>query len=150
MKHLQNLFREKNYRVDFDNRKRAVRELNTLFERGIIKVLLAPYGRHFTSKRDGKKYVARIVVGDYQRRILGQDSRLVKPYNILVAVGLLLQDKKVSESIFENFEITNQSTCSKCDGNGVIPKFTWFANGVCFDCLGSGVKGVTTIKEKNK
>ena len=29
--------------------------------------------------------------------------------------------------------------CSKCKGSGVISSFFYISNGVCFDCMGSGV-----------
>lgn len=30
------------------------------------------------------------------------------------------------------------NTCHKCNGTGFIPQFAWYADGVCFDCLGTG------------
>ena len=32
-----------------------------------------------------------------------------------------------------------ECSCSKCNGLGIIPAFSYYANGVCFDCGGAGV-----------
>lgn len=29
-------------------------------------------------------------------------------------------------------------SCGKCRGTGFIPQFAWYADGICFDCLGAG------------
>ena len=29
--------------------------------------------------------------------------------------------------------------CSKCSGKGIINSFYYISNGVCFDCMGSGI-----------
>jgi hypothetical protein len=30
-------------------------------------------------------------------------------------------------------------SCGKCNGVGIIPSFSYYANGICFDCGGSGI-----------
>lgn len=35
-------------------------------------------------------------------------------------------------------ELVEVCTCGKCGGTGIIPQFMWYADGVCFDCLGVG------------
>ena len=30
-------------------------------------------------------------------------------------------------------------SCAKCDGVGIIPQFAYYAEGICFDCGGSGI-----------
>ena len=32
-----------------------------------------------------------------------------------------------------------ECSCGKCNGLGVIPAFSYYANGICFDCGGTGV-----------
>jgi hypothetical protein len=39
----------------------------------------------------------------------------------------------------EVFAKHGKCSCGKCDGNGIIPAFAYYANGVCFDCGGSGI-----------
>lgn len=37
------------------------------------------------------------------------------------------------------FQAKGECSCSKCHGNGIILAFAYYANGVCFDCGGSGI-----------
>ena len=39
----------------------------------------------------------------------------------------------------EIFAKHGECSCAKCNGNGIIPAFAYYANGVCFDCGGSGI-----------
>jgi len=42
----------------------------------------------------------------------------------------------MQEEIFAKY---GKCSCGKCNGQGIIPQFMWYANGVCFDCGGIGV-----------
>lgn len=35
-------------------------------------------------------------------------------------------------------ELVELCTCGKCGGSGFLPQFAYYADGVCFDCLGIG------------
>lgn len=37
------------------------------------------------------------------------------------------------------FAAKGDCSCGKCNGVGVIPSFSYYANGICFDCGGSGI-----------
>lgn len=37
------------------------------------------------------------------------------------------------------FELKGECSCGKCNGLGIIPAFAYYAEGICFDCGGSGV-----------
>lgn len=37
------------------------------------------------------------------------------------------------------FAAKGDCSCGKCHGRGVIPAFSYYANGICFDCGGSGI-----------
>lgn len=37
------------------------------------------------------------------------------------------------------FAAKGDCSCGKCEGVGIIPAFSYYANGICFDCGGSGV-----------
>jgi len=37
------------------------------------------------------------------------------------------------------FAAKGDCSCFKCSGNGIIPAFMYYANGICFDCGGSGI-----------
>ncbi len=34
-------------------------------------------------------------------------------------------------------------SCSKCSGRGILPQFMYYAEGICFDCGGSGLNHAT-------
>jgi hypothetical protein len=40
------------------------------------------------------------------------------------------------------FAARGKCSCGKCSGKGVIPAFHYYANGICFDCGGSGIDRV--------
>jgi len=42
----------------------------------------------------------------------------------------------MQEEVFEKY---GKCSCNKCNGQGIIPSFMWYANGICFDCGGVGV-----------
>jgi hypothetical protein len=37
------------------------------------------------------------------------------------------------------FASKGDCSCGKCNGVGIIPAFSYYANGICFDCGGSGI-----------
>ena len=37
------------------------------------------------------------------------------------------------------FAAKGDCSCGKCNGVGIIPAFIYYANGICFDCGGSGI-----------
>jgi hypothetical protein len=39
------------------------------------------------------------------------------------------------------FAAKGDCSCGKCNGVGIIPAFSYYANGLCFDCGGSGING---------
>lgn len=39
----------------------------------------------------------------------------------------------------ELFAAKGDCSCGKCNGVGIIPAFSYYANGICFDCGGSGI-----------
>lgn len=39
----------------------------------------------------------------------------------------------------DTFAKYGECSCNKCNGQGIIPAFSYYANGVCFDCGGVGV-----------
>ncbi len=58
--------------------------------------------------------------------------------NEVARVISIIRDNKdfFSPSLFAN---KGNFSCGKCNGLGVIDAFSYYANGICFDCGGSGV-----------
>ena len=46
---------------------------------------------------------------------------------IATCIGKLIKD-----------EMTDICECSKCGGSGYLPHFAYYADGVCFECIGAG------------
>ena len=80
------------------------------------------YGMGFADVEVNNNYIVN--VSDLQARI----ARLI---SIIRGNGDFLKS-----SIFAKY---GECSCSKCSGNGIIPAFMWYANGICFECGGSGV-----------
>jgi len=60
--------------------------------------------------------------------------------DIQIRVAQLLTIIRAGNDFFEPrlFASKGDYSCGKCNGNGVIPAFSYYANGICFDCGGSG------------
>lgn len=118
-----------------DNRSRAVKNINKSIEMG-LKLVLCESGYVYTTKK-GYDYNIKVVLGVKASRWLIKDRR-VSAYNILLLIGRFLQRQDVQTEIRK--KIKHPVNCSKCSGKGIIPHFMYYAEGVCFDCGGSGLK----------
>ena len=63
-----------------------------------------------------------------------------------MACANLLKIKEVKETI--SAKVENPHACAKCNGEGVIKAFYYYAQGVCFDCGGTGLQGGLSITLK--
>ena len=57
------------------------------------------------------------------------------PFEILINYAC---SKK--QHIFE--ELVNLPSCNKCEGNGWFPEYHNVADGICYDCNGTGLKNL--------
>ena len=60
---------------------------------------------------------------------------------IQTRVARLLTIIREDKDFFEPtlFAAKGDCSCGKCHGLGIIPAFSYYANGICFDCGGSGI-----------
>lgn len=61
--------------------------------------------------------------------------------SIMLRVARLISSLKGNGDFMQSqiFAKHGECSCNKCNGNGIIPQFLHYANGVCFDCGGVGV-----------
>ena len=143
MENIIDIFKASGYDMDdYSNRKRVIRELNYVMSLGVT-IQIAPAGRVWTDSKDNYKY--NVIAKGFGFRSRGY-YREVEPIDVLKTCANLLQVKEVKEKVFAT--ITNPVVCPKCEGKGFIPQFDYYANGVCFDCGGTGYIGSTSIKAR--
>ena len=129
------------------NRKRNVRSINGVLNNSEIEIKIAPKGMHFTSK-DGKiKSTVKLMLKKdeattYCTRFYIKD--LTDTYMLLKCFAEFLKREEVKAKLYA--DVQTPHTCRKCNGTGFITQFAWYAEGVCFDCMGAGITGVLRIK----
>jgi len=70
-------------------------------------------------------------IDNYIVDISALQRRIARLISIIRGKGDFMQS-----SVFAKY---GECSCSKCHGNGIIPGFMHYAEGVCFDCGGSGI-----------
>ena len=142
MKNHLNILLEKANRKSFgDNRTRAVKNLNMLIELG-VKIKICEKDYMWTSK-SGFDFNFSLTFKKKQTKWLVKERRF-SAYNLLTLAGVFLKRPEVKELIKSS--VTTPTDCCKCEGNGIIPRFMYYAEGVCFDCGGSGLVFNNDIK----
>lgn len=139
--HLNVLLEKANRKSLGDNRTRAVKNLNMLIELG-VKVRICEKGYMWTSK-SGFDFNFSLTFKNKQTKWLVKE-RSFSAYSLLTLAGVFLKRPEVKELIKSS--VTTPTNCSKCAGNGIIPHFMYYAEGVCFDCGGSGLVFNNDIK----
>lgn len=97
------------------------------------------YYGHFMPKRRTYRYnagiVSDVILNNYYLEITDIQLRVAKLISIIKGNGDFLQPAFMAAK--------GSCSCGKCNGDGIIPAFAYYANGVCFDCGGSGVDRAT-------
>jgi len=139
---IQSVFSKAGYTVKgLDNRNRAIKSLNEVFSNSAITMDICESGRVWVGK-DQFKYNVRIQLpGVATTRFNTKD---VTPYSLLKMMGKFLRRDEVRVKIYAETEVPHK--CDKCDGAGILPAFMYYADGVCFDCLGVGIVGKLSVK----
>lgn len=167
------LLKEKGYSNTGDNRSYAIRSLNMLLDSGFLQLYFLDYERTKTHgffwEKDGKRHrtIYKLTVfgktyyghwmpafrkTNFGGGMVSRDEinyQHLDIYAILCRVATLISLNKDGF----NFLKDGHCNCSKCNGTGFIPQFAHYANGVCFECGGSGIKNSvlrTYIKESIK
>lgn len=138
---LSEIFKADGYYSDFDNRSMDVKALNKAMLAG-LKITLCEKGKVYIRK-DGVKWNVKLSIGP--KGFTYKFKTEITPYTILHALAKLIQEDKFDLKSGSEFKLAEP--CSKCSGRGIIPYFSFYCNGICFDCMGIGYKGeYTTVK----
>jgi hypothetical protein len=69
--------------------------------------------------------------------------KYVSPYCILYQLAKAIKNDSFKLKVGTEYKLAEP--CSKCNGNGIIPYYHFYCDGICFDCLGLGYKGEYTL-----
>lgn len=151
-----------------DNRYYDVRSLNNLLRVGLIDFVFASADVYADGSKafwypcnDGKKrctaYKVKVLDKWYYghfmpksrtyRNCMGERSideikyREINLYDVLCRVARLISINKKGFDFLKDESLSKHGECSctKCHGTGIIPHFLHYAEGVCFECGGSGI-----------
>ena len=69
------------------------------------------------------------------------DNSIISINEIQTRVARLLTIIREGKDFFtpQLLAAKGDCSCGKCNGLGIIPAFSYYANGICFDCGGSGI-----------
>ena len=142
---IQEILKDAGYPTKKDNRSRDVRQINKLLKDKVVKVTVVKKGYVRRTSKDFKWNIR--VYGLGESLVFYSNATTIMPYNILVCIGKFLQKDYVRPLI--SASVTLPCKCSKCNGTGYLPQFSYYAEGVCFDCLGAGFTSFETSVEVN-
>jgi hypothetical protein len=102
------------------------------------------YNGHFIQKKSTTKYLASVAFDgtrEYALDINYYDNYTLSINDIQIRVAQLISVIRNGVDFFapKVFAAQGDCSCGKCNGKGVIPAFAYYANGICFDCGGSGI-----------
>jgi hypothetical protein len=149
---IQEILNQAGYDNKFTNRQRNIRSINSVLANTEIKLFIATKGKCKVGN-DGFKYNVRLQLQTTETevastRLLVSSVTEDNCTEILKALGKFLQRDNVKNKITSY--VTTPHKCAKCEGKGHIPAFDWYANGICFDCLGLGIVGVLSVEVELK
>jgi hypothetical protein len=125
-----------------DNRSYFVKALNKVLSDGFIKVSIQDKGRVWTNP----KYVdsnGQLKKFDIEIKGYGYTARVYRgsfsATDLLKVIGEFIQSPEISEKHIKSITASGLEICecSRCYGKGVIPAFSYYCNGICFECYGS-------------
>lgn len=129
---LKDIMTAAGYEFTKDNRSYHTRAINGVLESGKVTIEICEKGKVWNTAV--KKYNLKIKAAGFQ--VVKYDKGGFTPFQILREIGGLLQFPAVKEKITS--EVSLHTHCDKCQGQGIIPAFHYYCNGICFDCCGTG------------
>lgn len=145
-KNIQTILTEAGFVCEGDNRTRAIKGCNTALKNG-VNISIVKKGKMRTTKISKKNYNIKISAFGLMRVSLTQ-SDFIEAFDVLKVCASFLQGDDIRNKI--KMSASSPCECHKCRGRGIIPYFMYYANGVCFDCMGSGITGDYNIKNLAK
>jgi hypothetical protein len=98
------------------------------------------FGRTFNGDFVAKTRSERTFFGD--KYVINIDNSSLDINQIMIRVAKLISILKGKGDFLAPSEFGKYGDCScgKCSGRGIIPQFMHYAEGVCFDCGGTGIQ----------
>jgi len=131
---IQEILTEAGYPNKSDNRNRATRQINEILKLGLVKIQLVKKG-YIRETQKGFKWNTK-VSGFGKATVFYSNQTFVEPRDVLISIAKHLKRADVTEKV--KADITLPCKCGKCSGTGFLAVFAYYAEGVCFDCMGSG------------
>lgn len=163
------ILNEAGYQNTNTNRERAVRNMNMLLDAGIMSIKFvhadkyndeqANWGYWYKSN-DGKERCTAYKVTIFGKTFYGHfiakrsrsvvwgiecinriDNYTLSIEDIQIRVARLISIVREKNDFLapKLFAAKGECSCGKCHGIGIILAFMHYANGICFDCGGSGI-----------
>jgi hypothetical protein len=149
------LANEAGYKNEGNNRQRVIKNLNLLIDAGVLRIKFIDADK-YNNKDDGRSFWFMANDGfkrctNYKFELYGKffnghfvakktNTHLNLDKMMLHIVRKLASVKTEIDFMKETIYAKHGNcSCSKCDGQGIIPAFSYYANGVCFDCGGMGI-----------
>lgn len=129
---LKTILEAANRPCNYTNKSFHFRAANAALETGLVRIVVIEEGRVWT---EPSKHNVRIMAGGWMKRCYIRGT--ITPGEILHKIGELLLDKDV-QAVLKSQVHLRSSDCAKCNGAGIIPQFSYYCNGICFDCGGTG------------
>lgn len=136
---VKDIFEKEGYTYDKDGRNRTHRSLQNLLDTGFVTFKVCEKKKVWIAS-DGVKYNISVSVRKPDSkwltfRIKSQITN-IDNFDILKFIGRVLQQESVKSFLKSYVDI--DSSCKRCNGQGIIPQFSYYCNGICFDCCGLG------------
>jgi hypothetical protein len=142
--HIKTIFEKSGLTFDKDNRSFQTKAVNECIENGMVKVSIQENGKIWTNPKFAKKD-GTLIKFNLEVRAFGLIRRAyingIDINDVLENIGGILNDERVKVKIGEAIVGTyyfESCACSRCNGNGVIPQFSYYCAGICFSCYGAG------------
>jgi len=139
MKTVKEIFEAQGHKYDKDGRNRTHRSLQALLDSGLVTFAVCESKKVWTNS-NGFKFNVRVSLkkpdGMFYCQYFKTKITNIDGYDVLKLIGQTLQKDEVKSFMKSSVDI--DSTCHKCNGQGIIPQFHYYCNGICFDCYGLG------------
>lgn len=139
MKTVKEIFEAEGRPYDKDGRNRTHRSLQALLDSGLVTFRVCEKGKVWTTK-GGFKYNVLVAItkpdGFYHKQFIKTNLTSIDGYDVLKMIGQVLQKDEVK--VFMKSYVDIDCTCKKCQGEGRIPAFHYYCEGICFECYGLG------------
>ena len=143
---IQEILSKEGYSIEgLSNRKRSVRNINSVLKNSDVTIAVCEKGKVWNIenvKFNIKISLPGTATSRFYVKELNQHTDI--PFTILKLLAKFLRRDVVKAKIYSETEVPCK--CMKCDGAGVIPAFYYYADGVCFDCMGVGVYGKLIVQ----